>query len=350
MVVEAISSADVRNNYQISFGKRNKGQKSTTPAVTSPLKAVPVAVLIAMSPMTTTNAKEIMNPRSEVAELVQDQGKNNVIYSHTFNTEKLTGVKVQAINTKGNLDGFDKININWEDYAFEVKDVAIVSLYASSADGFRDGPMVFRKVSVTLPDRDDITYEFIDPGLTAYVAALANSKENKSPVKSERQIDYNVVPDDLIEGLRAITNDAMNDLWYKGYPNPYKISGNRIDAFEKNFIGTNGRYTLRFYDTNGNKNTYEFLSLQREGEKEYEIESVLLYDSKVSGLDANVDFGTINAIGIGARNSMSGTYILDDDLANYLYNMIQKEAKEGKFTGKDTDIKKENYEIDWFVN
>ena len=154
----------------------------------------------------------------------------------------------------------------------------------------------------------------------------------------------------MLEGLCAITNEAMNDFWYKGYPNPYEISGNRIDALERKVSGTNGRYTIRFYDTNGNMSNYQFLSLQREGEKEYRIRGVLLYDSKVSGLDANIDFGTINAIGIGARNTMSGTYILDDDLANYLYNMIQKEAKEGKFTGKTTDIKKENYEIDWFVN
>ena len=188
MAIESISSV-VNRGYAPNFeGKKDKSQSRPGTHVTSPLKAVPLAVLIAMSPLTETSAREIMRPINEVTALAQGQQKNNIIYSRSFNTEKLTDVKVQAINTKGNPDGFDKINIKWYDYTFEVKDVATVSLYASSADGFKDGPMIFRKVSVTLPDNNDMTYEFVDPSLTAYVSALVNSKENKSSIKSERQI------------------------------------------------------------------------------------------------------------------------------------------------------------------
>ena len=53
MVVEAVSSISNKGmTPQITFGKKHKETNQNT--VTSPLKAVPVAVLIAMSPLNET--------------------------------------------------------------------------------------------------------------------------------------------------------------------------------------------------------------------------------------------------------------------------------------------------------
>lgn len=76
MTIQAISS--VKNNgyvNNISFGGK-KDKPVQNPNMTTPLKAVPLAVLIALSPMTTTRADQIMSRSENVIELAQTQDDN----------------------------------------------------------------------------------------------------------------------------------------------------------------------------------------------------------------------------------------------------------------------------------
>ena len=89
MAMEAISSA--RNDYKVNFlGKKEKSAPVSQP-VSGTMKAVPLAVLLAMSPLTTTNAENIMREENvnsiELAQVPQENPPKNFVEAKGFGGE-----------------------------------------------------------------------------------------------------------------------------------------------------------------------------------------------------------------------------------------------------------------------
>ena len=106
MAIEAISG--VRNNglNSVNFEARKGKKSSPVSNPTSTVKAVPLAVILAMSPMTTTNAENIMRGenqfnRIELVENPQTQQSGTVVQSQTYKIDEARGVLVDYIDLDG---------------------------------------------------------------------------------------------------------------------------------------------------------------------------------------------------------------------------------------------------------
>ena len=322
MAIESISSV-VNRGYAPNFeGKKDKSQSRPGTHVTSPLKAVPLAVLIAMSPLTETSAREIMRPINEVTALAQGQQKENIIYAYTFDTEKLSNVKVEALNTRGNLDGFDKIRIRIGDYDFDVKEVIKSNLYLVSADERKEGPLIFREVKTEFNGKQ---YTFLDQNVAGFVASIVeNFDGNKSNISKIKSREYNFIFDSVYEQFYKINQEETANIFEDYKNNKSNIKGIVIN--EKEINGSNGKYKLRFYDKDGNKNNYEDITLQKNGYGEFSVDAIYFLNTKLTGLDTDISTGDLNAIGLARTIQHSERTILDDTLAEYIQNLLNNDS------------------------
>lgn len=168
MSIQAISSIASKGYSNISFGKRGeKSAKNTHMA--SPLKSVPLAVLVAMSPLNTTNAENIM--RSErnqnVIELAQNpQNKNYEVIAQKefpingFEPNAKAVVKVIAKDDKKFLTlSYSNDNVNDAKFQdMKITELQNVNAYIKSSNGVSEGPLSFSQVKYRM--RGDSPKEF----------------------------------------------------------------------------------------------------------------------------------------------------------------------------------------------
>ena len=81
MAISAVSSVSFRNNYiQFEGGKKKKGQGGEHRHTSAPLKAVPLAVMLAMSPLNTSSSVYASNKGVPVEMAQSSQGVNDFDY------------------------------------------------------------------------------------------------------------------------------------------------------------------------------------------------------------------------------------------------------------------------------
>ena len=117
MTIQAINS--VRNNYAgVNFESRRdkKTANVTQPVNTSSLKAVPLAVMLAMSPLTPTNAESIMRGEKDAkpVELVQNQQKFIPKVFKTREVDYGNGLVItyNYVDNNGDLSNFERLSIH----------------------------------------------------------------------------------------------------------------------------------------------------------------------------------------------------------------------------------------------
>ena len=351
MAIQAISSVTNKGYSNISFGKR--GEKSAkNHNVTSPVKAVPLAVLIAMSPLTTTNAENIMRAESnahtiELAEAPQSQSRV-LMYAEGFTSQNGSKVAVMAFNTKGGTDSFDQIVLKVGEFTFEAKDLLLREGYLYSSNGVKEGPLRFKEViAETEIDGKKERLSFVDPNIVNYVEALVAQPTNKSNIKNIRHADLNMVvasskgqfifltDEDLKNHLENSTLYKLvgsNSTLYDGMMTE-GFAENRLDAWERRIQGSHGNYIMKFYDIDDNPDNAEVIVVQKEGDRDGCIEGVVFVDGKLHGVDNALSTGVASVIRI-SPNPLSNyeEYITDDILANEIvkfynspkYNKSQK--------------------------
>ena len=341
MVVEAVSSISNKGmTPQITFGKKHKETNQNT--VTSPLKAVPVAVLIAMSPVNETKAVEIMHPETVQAptELVQNQTREEIIYSKAFSTEKYPKIDVMAVNSKGHIDGFDKIKIKIGNYVFNVKSITEIESYLLSANGVKEGPVEFNRVKASL-EGDDKIISFVDDNITNYVKELINRKTNISDIINKGHLKYYLIPNFKDELLCCRENSQKVKDYLSYEPDPYERFGTLIPSLTRDIQGTYGKYKIRFYDRDGNNNNYEKMTVQKEGEPEFKFKDMSMINVQIRGIDTNLDIGNTTALGLCAINKDDRIY--DEDLTSQIINILEKSSDNNRTN--NTILHKDSYLI-----
>lgn len=98
MSIQAISSISNKNHISFS-GKKNKQQRSIEPQKTSVLKAVPLAVLLAMSP-------SMVSQNNRQADL-------NILYSKEFKSQGWPTAKINYISDDGK--NVDRVQLEYEE-------------------------------------------------------------------------------------------------------------------------------------------------------------------------------------------------------------------------------------------
>ena len=359
MAIQALSSVTNKGYSNVSFGKR--GEKSaknqSNPHVVSSLKAVPLAALIAMSPLNTTNAKDMM--RSErnqnVIELAQEPQSQNLmyIYAKSFKSANDMDVLVTAVNTEGKKDYFNKVLIKIEDFTFEVKDIINRESYLYSGNGTKEGPLNFKEV-ITETDLEGKKerFSFIDPNIVNYIEAIIEQPSNQSDLKNVRHANMNLVIAGEEGNLCAVSDEYIKKFLKTANENFVIESGHiarandrlyaeglkgvtRIDKWEKHIKGSHGNYTLRFYDFDGDLSNAECILVEKDGNHDCRVTGLKYINGTISGIDNVINTGTISTIVVQTNPFTSKrTYFTDDILADEIlkfvkssqYNSTQEDA------------------------
>ena len=350
MSIHAISSVTNKSYSNINFEKR-KEKPVKNQNVTSPMKAVPLAALIAMSPLTTNNAANIMKAenKTNTVELAQAPEEHIILmYGDAFTSANGTKVTVMALNTKGGSDSYDKILLKAGNYTFEAKELLLRNAYLWSSNKVKEGPLKFKEViAETEIDGKKERYSFVDPTIVNYVEALVAQPTNKSNIKNMRQADLNLVVANSKGDLLDLTDENLK-FYFEKFSIKRSTPGSLLDnlfdeiyvgpfhqkrLWEQQVQGSHGNYTLRFYDDDGNFDNAENIVLKKDGYRDCSVEGVVLVTGKLHGVDDAISTGTASVIHIGIEPlTKEDRYITDDILANEIikiynsskYNKSQK--------------------------
>ena len=292
--------------------------------ITSPLKAVPLAVLLAMSPVTVQNV-QAAKPNQTVTAIAEAPQK--VIYQRTYKTHHGYNLTIKAINTKDNSTNFDKIVLKSGEFEYDVKDVYDSNMYLLSVNGVKEGPLNFYEVKAFDKTEGQMT-SFLDPNVAGYVAALVQTPNNASKIKEIKNKTYNLVilSDKEDPGLMFASERQMKKIPWNPVTED-KYYGREITSKRLIVNGTHGKYTLRFYDVDKNMNTAENLTVQKEGEDELYVHGIFNIKASLFSMDNEIDLGLIKAISFydGISVNFGVDTIMDDILADKIIELIKKD-------------------------
>lgn len=316
MAIQAISSVTNKGYSNISFGKRGE-KPAKNHNVTSPVKAVPLAVLIAMSPLTTTNAENIMRAESNAntIELTEAPQSRVLMYAEGFTSQKGAKVAVMAFNTKGGTDSFDQIVLKVGESTFEAKDLVARDIYFYNENGAKEGPIRLKElICETELNGEKERFSFLDPNIVSYVEAVVSQPTNRSNIREVKQDHSNLIVANSKGDLLFVKDEFINDTYAKtvsSFKYTQKQSGNAIVDLDKvkpdKLVQTPyGNYKLGFYDYDGNKDDFEVLTLLPEGSNwDFNVRGVTFIDGKIHGIDNTMNTGTITAIELGSGDEIS---------------------------------------------
>ena len=332
MAIQPITSANffsAREN--ITFGKRSESKKNQTNSIKASAIAVPLTTLIALSPLNNAQASSRNNVFGDISTKIEmiDSPANTESVSAVKEEEKLktykevsvrgdNGEKYVLFFNSRNMDGkIQQVQVLVGDDNLSPEDAKRLD----ATDGYYQviqlgevRPVTLRVVGDDQQERTTISFNQllmkkgeIDFGY--------NYKKGVSSLKMARYIK------DFVDGkIPGLVNDGAI---IKGEPIDIKVSpgssGNlqngvskdsawlRVGKYAKkqNFgtlmleteIQTDyGKYTLRAYNTDGNSDDFEAVTVQKEGEGEFEVAKLEL--SKMHFADyasiGKIDLGFIN--------------------------------------------------------
>lgn len=327
MKVNAINSYKFNN---VHFEGKKSKQDNRIMNTTTPIKAVPVIVLMAMSPVNAPVMPKAMAAESAQYVTAVAQSQQNVIYQRTYTTKKGFDVTIQALNTKDNTTNFDKIVLKSGKYEFDVKNVYDSRLYINSVNGVKEGPLRFYEVKA-LNKNDGRMLSFIDQNVAGYVAALIETENNESNIKDVKikNKDMVFVSNYSNPTLRIDNPRDMAKIPWKSNLGD-KDFGTEIKSKRAIVNGSNGRYTVRFYDWDNNFKTPEWVTIQKDGQDEYQVHGVFDVKATLESIDNSVNMGNIKAISLfdGEASHFHNDAIMDDILADTIIKLLKQDGCE----------------------
>lgn len=329
MAIEAITSIRNNNSNNVHFEAR-KNKKSapvSNPTTSGTLKAVPLAVLLAMSPITTTNAESIMHGESITAttEIAQNQNKPVIIFTEKIVTQNGLPVYVNGINSKGGTTSIDKIELSAQKNSkgdfetFTVNSFNERELYILSYNGVKEGPLKLNQVVAT-SESSNTQFSFIDPTLTGYVKALLAHPYNKTDIKQISRTDNMVT---YFENFYIPNKEEISYIPAKINKTDKANFGKPIPSLTHEFQGSHGIYTIRLYERPNKPDRFN-LTIQKKGEDEFRVGNVDKYDINIVGLDAEIDTGIITDIVLFGNKGETFSSITDDLLGDELLKIREK--------------------------
>lgn len=330
MKVNAINSYKFNN---VHFEGKKSKQDNRIMNTTTPIKAVPVIVLMAMSPVNAPVMPKAMAAESAQYVTAVAQSQQNVIYQRTYTTKKGFDVTIQALNTKDNTTNFDKIVLKSGKYEFDVKNVYDSRLYINSVNGVKEGPLRFYEVKA-LNKNDGKMVSFIDQNVAGYVVGLLQTKNNESNLKSAVIKNRNLVLiSDRKNPMLSLDNSYdMADIPWKSNLGD-KDFGTEIKSKRAIVNGSHGKYTVRFYSLDKNSNKVNEVTIQKEGEDEYRLKGLFNVNSSLNSIDNVVNMGTIKAVSLDDGEDMF--YGVDNITDDILVDRLIQLSKDYNF---DVDI------------
>ena len=109
-----------------------------------------------------------------------------------------------------------------------------------------------------------------------------------------------------------------------------KDFGTEIKSKRAIVNGSNGRYTVRFYDWDNNFKTPEWVTIQKDGQDEYQVHGVFDVKATLESIDNSVNMGNIKAISLfdGEASYFHNDAIMDDILADTIIKLLKQDGCE----------------------
>jgi len=339
MAIAPISSVSFRNNYnQINFeGKKEK--KSSGLHVSSSIKAIPLATMIALSPLNNVEADGQVRTSSAQhrTEMVQSKSvdwinRADVVEYKDFEYNGFD-VRVNLVKDRQN-PGSNKIWFEWE-YGNDIGGRGYISRMNHVKYNIKDEQgnpvdnVMFDAFYVHDAEGDEHSHSFSNPDVCNYVNKLI--KNNRTNVK-----DKNVVVTLIPRSLGFLGEDSPNTDWIERvrYNNP-QLGSKIIGSWE---IDTdNGKYKVEALDNDGELNNFEQIAIHKKDSDE----PVLQVKELVGGLARfqtidndikDIDLYQINL----KRGKGSGSYaICNKQLWNFIVNLYGHQKNNNSIEGYD---------------
>ena len=321
MEIKAISQAISPKSNLINFSGKQKQENTHKNSQTTPLvKAIPVAVLIAMSPLNSISATDnTIDPETNNIEMLdsdhikkinQQKSENKVITQKEFKS----------------IAGAQKLKIELMQYPTCKRTRFTYSSFGKNTVSYFNQ---IAKYNFSLISDDGSTKEFTFKNVHSYTAAVLNQKgNNKTPIIANNKavLDYmealnQKYPNSItiMEYNRklaptsggTIQNNARGDILKKAKPQEYY--GKMLGA--QDVDGDNGRYTVRYYSTDGNNNNVEVVTVQKQGYPELKTGIVLEHNDVIC---ADIDL----------RKSLKYGQVVLIDANNNSYNIVDNNLAE----------------------
>ncbi len=331
MPVSAINSVFTKsNNVNFTSLRSNKDKYGNDYNKSSSfMKAVPLAAVLAMSPLTTANihaADRIDNPAHNI-ELVEARGidateqTRKVVATKEFQSraDGYSSVKVRLVNTTGG-NGFDKVELVFKDRnglgyddgedSDYVTEIGTYNFTIISDDGVNQGTMPLNVMYVKKPMVSGVPALYAHDDVVNYLKEqlAKNPKKNVIPVNTyNRKLSptlggglQNNPKKNTINNAQGITVD----------PNSYTL------ASRKQIVGENDKYSLRIYK---NKNGGANLVTCEKASNPGKLFRVALVGDFSANIEKNADSPSIATYPLTIlRNDNDGFGLMDSVLANEL--------------------------------
>lgn len=332
MPVSAISSVFTKsNNVNFTSLRSNKDKYGNDYDKSSSfMKAVPLAAVLAMSPLTTANihaADRIDNPAHNI-ELAEARGVDateqtrKIISTKEFpsRAENYESVKVRLVNNTGGA-GFDKIELIFRDrngleyddgdLSNYVTEIATYNFAIISDDGVNQGTMPLNIVYSKTPTLSSISpAAYAHDDVVNYIKEqlAKNPKKNVIPVNTYNRKLSPTLGGGLQNNPKKITINNAQGITVD--PNSYTL------ADRKQVVGENDKYSLRIYK---NKNGGANLVTCEKASNPGKLFRVALVGDFSANIEKNADSPSIATYPLTIlRNNNDGFGLMDSVLANEL--------------------------------
>ena len=320
MAISPVSSVSFNNYNNVTFaGKENKENRHSS-HTTSPVKAVPLAVLLAMSPMVNVDAQ---NSNFRVID--------KKIYSGVLRDElvKNMDLRVEFLDSDGNASTIENVNFSSDrtvnrmmnneplgryDIYGGVKSLTDYTFNVIGDDGNSAGKIGYSQL--ILSDGHEISLGNVVDDMRKF---SSSSKNNAFDVK---KINVNLIPF-KDGGIKTKINGATNfdTSWVQKTRNRYYDFGKKILMGE--LQTSQGNYKISFYSKDGNDNNFETVVMERDDGLRFKLDGITQLDLMFATADGNRD----EKISLGMINvswpEVGQHSIFDDELFNEIFKLAQ---------------------------
>ena len=293
MAIRPISTIEPKPTNLIQFEGKKKETPKPQPHTSPMVKAVPLAVLIAMSPLSSDAAANYrIEPEPNTIELVDVPEVNEISdaqqsgrvlstkrFNRIFNINTLDVQLIQQNNKKsvrfvytqpnGRTTVTNKNQLVKYNFSLRSDDGTSKRFTLKQPHSYTDADLA-KPASVRIPIVPN------DKRVVAYMETL-----NKKYPGAVEVVQYNRIVGPSATGY--LENNAGGNSMKTATP---KASyGKNIGS--NDFDGDNGKYTIRYYSTDGNENNAEVVTVQKAGYPELKVGLVMYHKDTFFSEDNN---------------------------------------------------------------
>ena len=303
------------NNVSYSiphFTGKNKTNKEQNAASSRLGITVPLATLIAMSPMTSAGTPNIPDANTANTTIIVSTLRDKLTDdTNLLKTERYRGNdgilrKVYYVNNKENSQKVKDIYINDDDIdGKRITEYKNITLRLVGDDGVEGKTFEFPQLTVQATDDNGSVYGYTERNISDNLAKFLLSEENNTNIRTKN------ITKEVRAGKYGLVNaENKNTRWTKveadhsfGYP---------VAAWARQVDGET--YFINAYSTDRNKNDYEVVTIQRAGKPEFQVAGLKNVTSSL--IDAGEPIGdfSYNQITLLKNKETSFARIFNDTL------------------------------------